>query len=274
MDDDQRVEDGPAAEDLQFERAEYDAQPGAEPGVDAGAEMGAGGCPVCQQPLGDEYFRVNEAAVCRSCTEGMQQHLAQATTSKRVIGALMFGVPAAIAGSLIYYAILAITGYEIGLVAIVIGFMVGAAVRKGTHNLGGRGFQFLAAGLTYIAIVTTYVPYILEGLAEADTTTEAAAQDGTEDANNPEASEDGVVAAGTAGDPSAEELPPTTFGEFVLGITLLIGITLISPFLAGVENIIGLLIIGFGVYQAWKMNRRIELEISGPHRAAPQPDTA
>jgi len=37
------------------------------------------------------------------------------------------------------------------------------------------------------------------------------------------------------------------------------------PFLGGVENIIGILIIAFGVWQAWQMNRPLRLEITGPH---------
>ena len=46
------------------------------------------------------------------------------------------------------------------------------------------------------------------------------------------------------------------------------------PFLGGFQNILGILIIGFGVWQAWQMNRPLRLEITGPHAlggAAPAP---
>jgi hypothetical protein len=45
------------------------------------------------------------------------------------------------------------------------------------------------------------------------------------------------------------------------------------PFLGGMHNVIGWLIIGFGVWQAWKMNAPLRLEITGPHAigAGPQP---
>jgi len=39
----------------------------------------------------------------------------------------------------------------------------------------------------------------------------------------------------------------------------------VAPFLAGFENILGLVIIGFALFQAWKMNRRAPLAISGPY---------
>ena len=41
------------------------------------------------------------------------------------------------------------------------------------------------------------------------------------------------------------------------------------PFERGMGNIIGILIIGFGVYQAWQLNRGIDLAITGPHPLAP-----
>ena len=40
------------------------------------------------------------------------------------------------------------------------------------------------------------------------------------------------------------------------------------PFLAGFENIIGIIIIGIGLWEAWKLNPRMQLEITGPYRVA------
>ena len=49
----------------------------------------------------------------------------------------LFG--AAILGAILYFAVTAITGYEIGLVAIAVGWLVGRAIQKGT---GGRPIRF------------------------------------------------------------------------------------------------------------------------------------
>ncbi len=49
---------------------------------------------------------------------------------------------------------------------------------------------------------------------------------------------------------------------------LLLGIVFTGyaiPFLGGAENFMGILIIGFGVWRAWQMNRPIRLEVTGPH---------
>ena len=58
-------------------------------------------------------------------------------------------------------------------------------------------------------------------------------------------------------EPTAEDIAGLVFAAYRL------------PFLRGFENILGMLIIGFGVYQAWQMNRGLALEITGPHPLAP-----
>src|SRR6266566_11816 len=61
----------------------------------------------------------------------------------------------AVVGAAVYFGIAALTGYEFGLVAIVVGLLVGGAVRKGSNGRGGRRYQLLAVFLTYTAVVVT-----------------------------------------------------------------------------------------------------------------------
>jgi hypothetical protein len=42
-----------------------------------------------------------------------------------------------------------------------------------------------------------------------------------------------------------------------------------APFLAGFENIIGMLIIAFGLFEAWKFNKRVDQAITGPYTVTP-----
>src|SRR2546422_2854982 len=55
-------------------------------------------------------------------------------------------------GAGLYFGIEAATGYELGLVAVVVGLMVGGAVRKGSNGRGGWRYQALAMFLTYCAV--------------------------------------------------------------------------------------------------------------------------
>ena len=63
-----------------------------------------------------------------------------------------------------------------------------------------------------------------------------------------------------------------TAGGVLLVVLVLVLIAAAAPFLAGIQNIIGLVIIGFALYQAWQMNRRAPLVINGPFAVAQAAD--
>jgi hypothetical protein len=54
-----------------------------------------------------------------------------------------------------------------------------------------------------------------------------------------------------------------------LGIAVLLAFLYLAPFLAGLENVIGILIIGFAVWEAWRINRRVKVAIEGPFEVKP-----
>jgi hypothetical protein len=62
-------------------------------------------------------------------------------------------------------------------------------------------------------------------------------------------------------------------GGAIIGITVLavvvIGLSYAAPFLGGLENILSLLIIGFALFEAWRINRRAPIQ--GPFRTAASP---
>jgi hypothetical protein len=59
--------------------------------------------------------------------------------------------------------------------------------------------------------------------------------------------------------------------QLLIAVGLLLAFAMAAPFLGGFENIIGILIIGFALWEAWKMNRRVPMQIQGPFRLAPAP---
>jgi MFS-type transporter involved in bile tolerance (Atg22 family) len=131
--------------------------------------------------------------------------------------------------------------------------------------------------LTYLAIVSTYIPPILTAIREEvakQETAQAGASQGSESKGGASPS----VKPGPA--ESGPDFEHMTGGQkFVAAATaiaVLLAIALVAPFLAGFENIMGIVIIGIGLYEAWKINKRHVLEITGPHMvgAAPQPADA
>src|SRR5262245_37164686 len=89
-------------------------------------------CAAGHRGMSTDYFDVNGQSVCGSC----RTRLAEMAETPRGWGVFakagLFGLVAAIAGAILYYAVIAITDFEIGIVAIAIGYMVGWAIRKGT----------------------------------------------------------------------------------------------------------------------------------------------
>jgi hypothetical protein len=218
-------------------------------------------CVVCQQAIAHEYFDINGESVCDRCREQVAE---QAATPKGfgVLGrATLFGLGAAIAGAILYYAVIAITDFEIGLVAIAIGFMVGWGVRKGAHGRGGRRFQVLAIALTYWAVGLAYTPFVFQQMTADQQTQESSA------ATTPESTPAADAEPAAA---SADE--PMTAGQFVFAIGFLFVLTFALPVLSVMSSLPGGLIsaaiIAFGMQQAWRMTAVPQLVISGPYRIA------
>jgi hypothetical protein len=248
----------PAGSGLQFDRAEF------TPGTGAG-------CEFCKGPLGAEYFQVNGKAACVNCHGHIEQHLAGGSQPVRVLRAAAAGIGAAVAGFAVYWAIRATTGYEFGLVAILVGWMVGMAVRWGAFRRGGIFYQLLAVVLTYLAIASTYVPDILEGMHQAAANAQVEAATPAPGASNADqnSARDSVNESETPARESSVANTAATDRKAPLWIEVIVAFSLgiIAPFLMGTSNIIGWIIIAFGLMQAWRLNGRIPVQIAGPFPA-------
>jgi len=230
--------------DLQFDRVEP-----------AGGAPEAFACAFCATPLWSSYYEINGRPACEACRYRVEQEDAAGAGSGAFVRALVAGCAAAAAGCGLYYGVRALTGYEIGFVAIIVGFLVGGAVRWGTKGRGGRGYQVLAVFLTYMSISSTYLPMIFKTVEEnrkkdGKTAAVQTVRPGTVKAAAPQAAK------------KAEET--LTAGDFLLGIGALFVIAAAGPILAGMHSPILLLIVGFGLWEAWKINRRRGLTIAGP----------
>ena len=188
-------------------------------------------CTGCQRPIEGEYHMANMQVVCTPCRHALEAG-PQGTRTGRIGRAILFGAGAAVAGSILYFVVLAATGYEIGLIAILVGWMVGRAVSIGSHGRGGWAYQVVAVGFTYLAICTSFIPQILEAWRQSG---------------------------------EATELPGALL--YVASFTL----SLVLPVLSITQAPIGALILGFGLFQAWRENKRPELTVTGPYAVAPTP---
>jgi hypothetical protein len=232
---------------LQFEKAEYD-QPLT--------------CAACQHEIARVYHEMNGRLFCDRCRRKTEIAINSGSRFTRAMRAILAGSGAAIVGALVYFGVTKLTGYELSLMTILIGYVVGTAVRWGSNGRGGLAYQALAVVLTYVAIVSTYAPAVVEAMADADR--RQIAEPATP-AVSPGPPGPATVAAPTPA-------PKSSLARFAAIVAVVSVIVCIAPFMLGVKNAIGLVIIGVGLYQAWKVNRRLMLNFSGPHRIrAPEP---
>lgn len=310
-----------ASETIQFDRAEP---------LDSG-RTGVATCVGCNQAIVSTYWEIRGSIVCENCRAAFVAATLGGSRAARFFKALGIGLVASLICAAGWYLIVKITGYELGLVAVVVGAVVGIAVRMGAGGRGGWAYQGMAVLLTYLAIASSYVPIVVSGIIEGEIEREAALlkSDGErsriaidrngnvklndKDCSTEEALKElerlkaanGIVlyfregrgevepppSADTIGNKREELHVPVvhcsdasfsevdgqklTFGNMpsygklmVLSIALYVAIQV--PFWSLPSNAIGLLIIGFALWEAWKINKRPIISITGPHILAPQ----
>jgi hypothetical protein len=222
-------------QDMQFQHAEP-----IEPNVTDGSPR----CVVCKRPTGSSYFHAQGMVVCPGCAERIE-HGQQAPPAASLGKAALYGGGAALAGCLLYAAVAIILHVEIGLIAILVGYMVGRAIRHASEGRGGRPQQILAVALTYFAITTSYIPVFVYHAVNDSKAPVVQPQDAA---------------------PAAVEKAPVNWGSAAAYLLMLAAV---APFLSlgsgGISGLIGLFIIFIGLQRAWRLTGRREIAITGPY---------
>jgi len=227
-------------------------------------------CKSCQQELSGAYFRINGLLACEKCTRQLQAQTPKDTHAAYVRG-ILFGVGGAIAGLILYSAFGIATGIRLGYIALAVGWLVGAAIKRGSNGIGGRRYQIAAVALTYAAVSLSAIPigiyYILKEKKPAQIS----------HAPNSSPAPNSTVpgSAPSQDDPPASGQRSTASLASATGALLFAGLA--SPFLElaeGVSGLIGLVIIFVGIRIAWKMTGAPRIDILGPFQANAPPSPA
>jgi len=275
-------------------------------------------CSACNKPVTDEYFEIAGKATCRTCKFAIEEALTGGSRVARAIRASFAGVVAAVTGAFLYHALTKATDHEFAIAALVLGAMVGGAVRWGARRRGGWVYQWMAVLLTYASIGGAHLPEFIDGIQSAmedppksqaspppaDPTAAgsaalppAAMQAGklpTADAAvqptqpTPATTESAPAEAPAAADTAAlatapkpdADVPPLVkkhpFATLaVIGVVALVVAGAWPLFVLTSEPgtaLIGLLITFFALQAAWKMNRKLVLDFTGPYKVATDPN--
>src|SRR5580765_993997 len=232
---------------LQFDRPEF--HPGAAPGGVT--------CTACKKPVVQSYYEANGHVICSTCREQLTQQGSAGGGTGRMLKGFFQGLGVALLGGVVWWAVRTYLHFEIAIISIAIGWGVGTVVRRASGNRGGRAYQVLAVALTYFGICSNYVPEVIEGFFSQRPTHHSNVSAGAQTAT--ETAKPVTTKASVAERTKRGEVVPT-----LIAIVLIFGVALEAPFLLGARNIIGLLIIAFGLWRAWKLNQKTELTINGP----------
>jgi hypothetical protein len=165
-----------------------------------------------------------------------------ADSNAHFVRGILFGVGGALAGLALYATVVIVTNYEIGLVSLAVGWLVGKGILAGSRGRTGRRYQIVAVLLTYLSVSMSTVPILIYHIIKL-----APAAQGTPEAGVAPAEPDG---------------PPMGLAG---AVGQLAWVGLISPFLSLQDmpgGLISIIILAVGLQIAWKMtgSRRVAIE--------------
>lgn len=109
-------------------------------------------CSECKAIMRMMYYSLDERPLCQKCGAMYKARIEQGTGPGAMSRAVLYGTGAAIVGMIGVAAVLSIfNGFRI-ITAIGVAYLVAKAIGKVTGNYGGRRYQVLAVGLTYVAL--------------------------------------------------------------------------------------------------------------------------
>ncbi len=133
--------------------SEPGAVPPSQPQPEAAVAVAA--CSLCQNPLAaGAGTSINGNPVCASCAAQVQAELeAEQQVGARFPLALAGGAAGALVGAIIWAVIVVVTNYEIGYVAVLVGYLAGLGVKLGAGKGRSQTLQIAAAGMSVFGLV-------------------------------------------------------------------------------------------------------------------------
>ena len=192
-------------------------------------------CAVCSRPIESTYYAVGQQVVCPTCCAQISTPTGNSRLVRFVMASLL-GIGGGLLGAVVWFAVRRLANIEAGIVAILVGFLVGKAVHKGSQGRGGIGYQILAVVITYCCIAANYMPDIVEAMFTD--VREQRAIDAKADADDPTAAtvfenKDGTGAVPDARKPRSDVGIGAAAAAAALIFVFAFAISLALPFLQG-----------------------------------------
>src|SRR5918992_5107208 len=109
-------------------------------------------CSDCRTALRTQYFALNERPICAKCRPQYAEQIRLGTGSAAMRRAVMHGGITAVIGAVaLAIGVIVFPFFRLPVV-VGIGWFMGKRIMASIDGYGGRRYQYLAVGLTYLAI--------------------------------------------------------------------------------------------------------------------------
>ena len=90
--------------------------------------------------------------ICCTCKEKIDGQFRAETENPNIPGAIVLGVIAGVVGSIVWYGVEIFTGYQIGYLAMGVGWLIGQAVVFGSGKKRGQALQLISTSIAFVSI--------------------------------------------------------------------------------------------------------------------------
>lgn len=221
-----------------------------------------------------QYFALNERPICAKCRPQFAKMIERGVGAAAMRRAVTQGVLTTLLGAAaLAIGVIVFPFFRLPIV-VGIGWFMGKRIMAAVDGYGGRRYQYLAVGLTYLAILLgSLVPAIKRANDDAKRRAAIAAADIRTLATQQRQLNEEFEALGIEDDvPEPVAEPSTGKSVFAFLILPMLAMFEFGLYAAGV----GLLALGFALYKAWDLTdgQGLDLVLKGPFRVGSGPIAA
>src|SRR5688572_902476 len=230
-------------------------------------------CSECRAPMRTQYFALNERPICAKCRPQFAKMIARGVGAAAMRRALTQGALTTLLGAAaLAIGVIVFPFFRLPVV-VGIGWFMGKRIMAAVDGYGGRRYQYLAVGLTYLAILLgSLIPAIKRAQDDAKRRAAIEAAQIRTLATQHQAINEELEALGI--EPVRAEQPEVSPGKSVFAFLIL---PLLAMFEFGLYAAgVGLLALGFALYKAWDLTdgQGLDLVLKGPFRVGSGPIAA
>jgi hypothetical protein len=120
----------------------------------------AASCSACGVPVLPEQAGIvagsrasGPLTLCPDCVQRSEALFLSETEDANLGSAIALGLGAGLLSALVWFAVVALTGYQLGIVAVGIGWLVAQAVMLGSGGKRGGALPWISMGVTVLAML-------------------------------------------------------------------------------------------------------------------------